>query len=362
MRKLITSCFAVLLSITISTVANSQSTSPAKADEKPVFGEIAALDSINAQITIKTTSGAARIIKTDERIGLWRVPPAERSLDKAVKIHFSELNIGEPVLVRQNQIIVMSKEALTREQARQHTILGVVMELKPQTKEITLRGREGSAPILITSNSNTRWLRYASDSLKVADAVPGSFADLRVGDQLRARGERNTDGWRFAAEEIISGTFVRVAGEITAIDAATGTITIKTQQTAEKIKLVVAPKTVLKRIPFFESTNSEVKENAGAKSNRMKTLQQQIAALPAIPLTNLKRGDTALVFGTASLERNRIIAISIVTGKEEVIGQLHQLQGAINPEMPDMNEPFSGDVVGTGMSGLEQPKSHTDPP
>jgi Golgi nucleoside diphosphatase len=47
-----------------------------------------------------------------------------------------------------------------------------------------------------------RFFRYAADSVNLNDARPSSFAEIKVGDQLRALGQKSEDGSRLAAEEI----------------------------------------------------------------------------------------------------------------------------------------------------------------
>ena len=56
--------------------------------------------------------------------------------------------------------------------------------------------------------------------MKFDDAKPAPLDQIKVGDQLRARGTRSADGTELTAEEIVSGTFRNIAGTITAIDAA----------------------------------------------------------------------------------------------------------------------------------------------
>ena len=55
---------------------------------------------------------------------------------------------------------------------------------------------------------------------------PLRSTEIKVGDQLRARGTRSPDGNELAAEEVVSGSFRNIAGTITAIDAASNTITV----------------------------------------------------------------------------------------------------------------------------------------
>jgi hypothetical protein len=43
--------------------------------------------------------------------------------------------------------------------------------------------------------------------VKFADAKPSQLADLRKGDQVRARGDKTPDGSEMTADEIVSGQF-----------------------------------------------------------------------------------------------------------------------------------------------------------
>ncbi len=54
--------------------------------------------------------------------------------------------------------------------------------------------------------------RYAPDSAKPEDAKRSNLQDIKVGDQLRARGNRNADGTEITAEEIYTGVFPKFVG------------------------------------------------------------------------------------------------------------------------------------------------------
>jgi len=61
--------------------------------------------------------------------------------------------------------------------------------------------------------------RYAPDSVKFADAQVSTLAEVKVGDQARARGEKNADGSKMVAEEVLAGTFRTIAATVTTIDS-----------------------------------------------------------------------------------------------------------------------------------------------
>ncbi len=275
----------------------------------------------------------------------------------------------------------MSQEALAQEQERErdatrrHQIAGVIMALNPRKKEITLQVRtpEGSVPVTIEAPGEIRWLRYAPDSLKPEDARPTSFSELKVGDQLRARGQRSSDGMRFTADEIISGALTRISGQITGVDSSAHTLTMKSGPMGHRVTVTVGEKTILKRLrpevssrlmsttPDVTRAGDSSKKQAAAEraGGVSRNLQQLWASLPAIPLADLKEGETVLVFGSTGTEAARITAISVLTGDAALITRL---QGEASQNAQEMNPGLPGDVLGGGTNRVEQPKSRPDPP
>src|SRR5204863_551921 len=107
-------------------------------------------------------------------------------------------------------------------------ILGVIAAIKPDTKEVTIttRSAAGTQPVIIPISEKVDMRRYAPDSIKFSDAKPSVFTELKVGDQVRALGDKSTDGTHFTPEKVVTGAFRTVAGTVTAIDTATGEIKI----------------------------------------------------------------------------------------------------------------------------------------
>ena len=77
--------------------------------------------------------------------------------------------------------------------------------------------------------------RYAPGSVKFDDAKPAPLAEIRPGDQLRARGEKNADGSELTAQEIVSGSFRNISGTISSLDSAQGTITVHDLATKKNV-------------------------------------------------------------------------------------------------------------------------------
>lgn len=252
----------------------SQTPSAATGADKSItatgaIGEVTALDPTAKQMTVKTDSGSVITVALDDNTSYMRIPPGEKTLDKATKVTLAEVGVGDRVFARgkvaddqksvpARMVIVMSKADLAQKQERERAewqrrgIVGTVTALNPATKEITLsaRSREGATPItIVAAGENIRFRRYAPGSVKFSDAKPSSLSELKTGDQLRALGDKSPDGARFTPEEIVSGSFRTVTGTVTAVDPATGEIKINDTQNRQPLTVVVSSDSLLKRFP-----------------------------------------------------------------------------------------------------------------
>src|ERR1051326_7380650 len=128
-------------------------------------------------------------------------------------IALADIRIGDRVYARvtlsadqkaitTRQLIVMTKADITakndreREEWRRRGVVGTVSAINPDTKEITLQIRSffGSQPITIAASANNvKFRRYAPDSVKFSDARTSSFGEIKVGDQLRAKGDKRSE-------------------------------------------------------------------------------------------------------------------------------------------------------------------------
>ena len=76
-----------------------------------------------------------------------------------------------------------------------------------------------------------------------------SFTDLKVGDQLRALGDRTEDPLRFNPQKVVTGSFRTVGGVVTAVDPATGEIKINELEKKTPLTIVIKQDAVLRRFP-----------------------------------------------------------------------------------------------------------------
>ena len=129
-----------------------------------------------------------------------------------------------PGALEARRIVVMSSSDIGKRNAADSAdwmkrgVAGIVAA--KNGNEITLRKRsfQGEIKLTVTVSDKTSYRRYAPDSVKFADAKSSSLAEVNVGDQLRARGQKSEDGLKVSADEVVFGTFLTKAGPITAVN------------------------------------------------------------------------------------------------------------------------------------------------
>jgi len=215
-----------------------------------------------------------------------------------------------------------------------------VKDLNSQTGEINLEVRGGvplSRMLVISAGSEFR--RYASGSIKFEDARPGSLADLKPGDQLRALGDKSVDGRTFKAEEIVSGAFRTVGAIVAAVDLVRGEIKASTLDQKKPIVISINRDSTIHRIsPSLATTIAQraaagrsgnpgqsspvpaaQKAAAAPSANQAVDVQQAIDALPNLSLTDIRTGDVVAITGAVEQDDSHVTAIKLVAGVDAVL-------------------------------------------
>jgi hypothetical protein len=374
-------CCALALSFILSAreMASAQSEPAASQRDQSqgstmnlVLGEVSSIDKAANQIVLKTDSAeAVTVLLTDATVYL-RVPPGEQTLDKAVKVTLADIGVGDRLYARgkvsddkksvaARQLVVMSKAdiqqkaAREREQWQRRSIAGVITALDPQTKEIKLQvaGQDKNKPVTISSLEGARLRRYAPDSIKFSDAKPSSFADLKVGDQLRVLGERSADGVRFIPEEIVSGSFRTLGGTVTGVDAVTSEIKINVLGSRQPLIIVLNKNSVLRRITpqtaqmFIRQErsgpNPQPTQNKSGQPAGSADMQEVFDRLPALTLEQIKPGDVVMISSSVGKDPSRMTAIAFFAGLDTVLNlvQKNSQQTARNTPDPTTGLPVN---------------------
>ncbi|HLL70047.1 MAG TPA: hypothetical protein VK363_01365 [Pyrinomonadaceae bacterium] len=365
-----------------TTTAAQTQQQPADPEITPnrALGDVLAINAGAKDLSLRTKAGNNVLVVLNDATVIMRTQPGATNVEGATKITLADISVGDRVLamgrtaddrktIPARIVVVMTKADIAKKHERDRAewqrrgILGTVTALNPATKEITVSAStpEGLKPLVVeTAGEKVVFRRYAPDSVKFADAKSSSFAEVKVGDRLRALGERSADGTRFTPEEVVSGSFRQLVGTVTAVDAATNEIKITTQD-KRPLTIVVNNDSNLRRLPpqmaqFMAQRAAGGGGNGqgggrpagsggeagagggGAGQRRMMgggggrfDPQEMLERMPQLTLAELKAGDMIVVSSTQGADPTRLTAIALVAGMDAVINAI-----AARPATPNI--------------------------
>jgi hypothetical protein len=388
------SAFAQATQSTSATAQTGQAGDP-NVTANGAIGEIKVIYSAAKQLIIKTDAGSLITVSLADATVFMRLAPGEKTLTNATKIAFTDLGEGDRVWARgkvaedrksvpASALIVMNKADIAKKQEAERAewkrrgMLGLITALKPETKEITVSTRSMAgtqAAVVIPVSEKVEVRRYAPDSIKFADAKPATFDELKVGDQVRALGERSADGASFVAEKVVTGSFKTVAGVVTAVDAATGEVKINDMQTKQPLTIVVKQDAVLRKFPAAgEGGMMMIMGGAGGAGGARQgapagaqasgqgqgqggpgggmrmggggmNIQDLLERLPTIAIADVRVGDTIIVSSTKGADPARLTAISLLSGADTLLNLL----AARQPQAGGQSAPNPSAGLGSGI-------------
>jgi hypothetical protein len=360
---------------------------------KQVIGEGTSIDAASKQIKLKGDDGAAYTILLGDGTSFLRVAPGEKDLKKATKIAFTDVMVGDRALALEKDstlparaVVIMTKGDLAQKHERDRAewqrrgITGVVTALNAQNKEVTVTTRGRDSKTITIDASAATFQRYSPDSVRFADAKPSSFTDLQPGDTVRALGDKNDDGTRLKAEELVSGAFETIAGTVDSVDAATGEVHITNLQTKKPVLVRTNASSLMRRLdPAMAATLARrlrpaaaaggggtvaVNPAGGAPGNTPGArpeggpggagggpggaggfrggfggpgggagggdLQQILERMPQLSLSELKKGDAVIVSSSKGPGDSGITAFSFVAGVEPFLAAAPRTAGQVN--------------------------------
>ena len=369
---------------------------------KYAIGEVKSIDATAKQLTIKTDAGSMVTVSLSDKTTYKKLAPGQTTLDNSTDVTLADLAEGDRIMARGTvaadqktvpavMVIVMTKGDLAkkaeaeRAEWRRRGILGVITALKPETKEITITHRTmaGNQSIVIAVTEKTEMRRYAPDSIKFGDAKPSSFSDLKVGDQLRALGDRTEDPLRFNPQKVVTGSFRTVGGVVKEINAATGEIKISELEKKTPLTIVVKQDAVLRRFPAefgmggfgprpggaggaapagggqpaAQGNAQQRPQGAGGPGGSGGgrpggggfNINDMLERLPTISIADVKVGDTIIVSSTQGVDPTRLTAISLVAGADTLLAMLAPRPAAGQAPNPAAGLGASGISFGIGL-------------
>ena len=381
--------------------------------------------------TIKSISGNTLILTSDAGVEMTvdvrdstkivRIAPGQKDLKDAQPIALTDLQIGDRILVRgkaaddnktfsASSIIAMKKADIAEKQSRERDewqksgVGGLVnsVDATGGVISITTPSLREKKTVAVHVTKDTILRRYAPGSVKFDDAKPAPLGEIRPGDQLRARGEKNADGSELTAQEIVSGSFRNISGTISSLDSAQSTVTVHDLATKKNVAVKITSESQLRKLPapmaqrIAQRLNGSSGANGGATGDQAGSgqagstrpsaisgttgaptakepaagsgqgpgdfggrgrgmgggaggggadLQQMISRMPASTIADLQKGDAVMLVGTETIGSNAVTAITLLAGVEPI------LQGSPNGGASSILSPWSLSGAPSGEAG-----------
>ncbi len=351
--------------------------------QRRLIGAITAIDLEAGTLTIKTDDGKTATAAYNPLTRCLIVPPGETDLSKATKCVVADAKVGDRVLARgaaaiddysvsARLIVVMSQTAIKEKQEadlqawQTRGVLGRVTAIDEAKQEITIQSRtiQETKSIVIEVASASSVRRYPPGKFKFADTQPSSFEKILVGDQVQVLGEKNQDGARVKAGQIVAGSFRTFAATVEKIDATTGTMEVKDAESGKVITIHASQFSSLRRLPermafilarFIRGSEAGGQQRPGSRAGstggdgrgggrrrsdqagggrqgggrggfgggqggrRGFSFQQMLSRSPSFALSDLKKGDALIISSTAGTNNGPWNAITIVAGVEPLL-------------------------------------------
>jgi hypothetical protein len=356
-------------------------------------------------ITVKNDAGATMQVTVEENARLLRVEPGQKTLTGASPFSLADLQTGDRVMARGSANAdgksiaatllvaikgadIAQKQEREKEDWQKRGTGGLVKSVDPAAGTVTVSsGAGGTRTTIIHASPTTVIRRYAPGSVRFDQAVTGTLAQIKPGDQLRARGSRSADGATLEAEEIVSGSFRNLAGPIQAVNADGSTITVNDVATKKPVVISVTPDSEVKKLdPTVAQRIAQRLNGGGAKrpdgsaapaagaspspgpggpgsgpagSDRPggapghgsgPDFQQILARAPSITLKDLQKGSMVIVVATEGQTPESATAITVVAGVEPM------LQASTSASQAMLSSSWNLGGGGGGEGGGEAPQ------
>ncbi len=297
-------------------------------------------------ITLTPDSGPEIDVTVQATTHIVRIAPGEKTLKNATPVQLQDLQVGDRVLV--------------------------AGKASGDAKAITV----------VHPSKATVIRRYAPDSMKFDDAKSSTLQEIQPGDQLRARGNRSSDGTELAAEEIVTGSFRNVAGIVSSVDASAGTMDVQDLLSKKLVQITVTPDSQLHQLPPEIAQRIAMRLRAamagatggtagpGAQSGAASSggtspgagpgggmaggmrpggapdFQQILNRMPVVALTDLHKGDAVMIVATPGTPTSGATAITLLSGVEAILQAAPSGSQAMMLSPWSLGSPGGGDALG----------------
>lgn len=336
---------------------------------------IGTVKAVNGNVlTLAPSSGPEVSVTIDPAARILRLAPGEKDLKNATPLQTTDLRVGDMVRVRGSgsedgnsllalEVIVITQASVAavsdqiKQDWQKRGTGGLVESVDSGAGNITLSipSLAGKKMVVVHTSKHTIVHRYAADSAKPEDAKPSSLAEIRVGDQLRARGNKNADGTELTADEIYAGVFPQFSATVKSVDASSGILSVEDLSTKKTFQVKVSPDSQLHKIPAQMAqmfamhlkgampagapggggrpaekpgqaaapggSNWSTGAVGGNRQGGPPDLQRLLSRMPASTLAdmNLQKGDAVIILATEGSATSPRTAITMLSGVEPIL-------------------------------------------
>jgi hypothetical protein len=365
-----TRCLHLLLEVFVLPLALFAQTAPAG----KAVGTVKAIAG-NA-VTITSDAGGEVTVTVATSARLLQLEPGQKDLKASQPVQLQDFKPGDRVLARgklsddgktldASLLIVMKQASISQNQQQQredwqkNSVGGLVKDVDASAGIVTITLGSGptSKSVLIRASKDTIIRRYAPTSVRFDDAKKSTLAEIKPGDQVRARGAKNADGTEIAAQEIVSGSFKNIAGTVQAVNAGDQTLAVMDLVTKKPITVKVTTDSQMHQLPAMmaqriamrlkgispaaaqgapgtSGTAQPAATAAGAAPSHSwngggaaggngtggtPDLQRLLGRTPTVSLADLKKGDAVMIVSTEGTADAPPTAITLLSGVEPIL-------------------------------------------
>jgi hypothetical protein len=351
-----------------------------------VLGTITALSAADHTATVKEDkTGTEFSIQLATTKTLIKVDPGAKDLKGAARITAENLQVGDRVeargtkpadnpnvLVARSVVLMSARDLAQTHEAQaaewQHATTGVVSSVDAASGKVSITSKtpEGPKPVVLNTAKNTEFTRYTPDNPQTPAA--SQLAQLQVGDQVRAVGEKSPDGSSVDARKVYSGAFRTISATVVSISADGKTATVKDLTSKKPVEIALSGDASIHKLPPMmaamlarrfnpdakgagaggaggaRAANASANAGAGAPDGAAGPdggagghggmrrgngdMSQMLERAPKITVAELKAGDALVISGVAtSADNSHIVASTIIAGVEPILQAAPTRQG-----------------------------------
>jgi len=315
-------------------------------------------------LTVKTDAGQVNTVEVPSTAQLKRIEPGQTDLSKAAPLDFASIAIGDRVLVNLDPnatgttpqalrvIAIKQADVAKRQQTEAEQwnqgVHGLVKSVDPAAGVIVVNVRAGAVTkeVTVHTTGSTVLKRYAPGSVRFDQAQPAPITAIRPGDQLWARGTKNTDGTEIAADGVVSGSFLNIAGTILSTDTSASTLTVKDLATKKPVTVHISSDAQMRRLDdrvaaFLAArlkggqgagqgaggagsgsggAQRSFSQSGGGGAGRM-DLETVLERAPVIQLASLQKGEAVMIVATqdGAGASEGVSAVKLLAGVEPLL-------------------------------------------